>query len=298
VELINVCDRAYFDKQATIAPVERGTGLIFIVGMPRSGSTLVEQILASHRDVYAGGERRDIKALPTELCQAVNLAYPLCLRSLDSELADRLAKGHLERVWHLAQGRRWFVDKCLMNFVDIGMIVALFPAARIVHSIRNPLDTCLSCYFGDFEEVNFTHDLETLGKYYRWYERVMSHWHACLPGRILDFHYESLVNEPESQIRLLLDYCGIPWDDACLKPHETTRAVFTLSANQVKAPISAKSVGRWKNYQQHLGPLFRGLGVSPSEIGQDSEVPVQDQARCLVKARKSERAIGELCDYA
>lgn len=262
--LISAYDAAFFEKHGTDVCPNLGNSLIFVVGMPRSGTTLVEQILASHPQVRGGGERRDIGAIIAELCSGLAMPYPECVGSLNGELAGRIANNHLERVSRLTDGRAWFVDKCPSNCFELGLLATLFRSAKIIHVIRHPLDTCLSCFFGDFAELAFTTDLACLGTYYRCYERIMKHWQSVLPIRILDLYYESLVNEPAAQIQKLLEYCEIPWDDACLSPHKTKRPVFTLSAVQVKAPISSRSVGRFKNYQTHLGPLLTALDVSPS----------------------------------
>ena len=236
-----------------------GESLIFIVGMPRSGSTLTEQILASHPEVFAGGERQDLSVVIEELCSELNEPYPACIRRLDHEAIGSLGKKYLERVSNLFGGYTRFVDKQLSNYVEIGLIAAIFPKARMIHCHRNALDTCVSCYCKNLVSISFAHDLRTLGLVYCQYERLMSYWHSVLPGRILDVQYEAMVSDPETQIRRLLDYCELPWHPGCLAPHQTKRPVNTASAGQVNSPIYTRSIGRWKNYEKHLGPLIKAL---------------------------------------
>jgi tetratricopeptide (TPR) repeat protein len=234
---------------------EVGQCLIFIVGMPRSGSTLVEQILASHPDVHAGGERRDLPQLVSRLSSEVKVEYPLCVRRLDSVSIGRMRCEHRELVYGLMGRDARFVDKSLGNYELIGLIATLFPRAKIVHCVRDPLDTCISIYFRNFQQISFSNDLRTLGRVYQEYTRMMSHWHLVLPGRIFNLEYEHLVRDPEGQIRGLLDYCELPWHAECLTPHQTKRVVLTASANQVKVPIYSKSIGRWRNYERHIHEL-------------------------------------------
>ena len=136
----------------------------------------------------------------------------------------------------------------------------MFPRAKLVHCVRDALDNCVSCYCTYLPQLEFTHDLQELGRFYREHERLMGHWHAVLGSRICRIRYEDLVTAPQPQIRKLLQYCGLSWHEGCLKPHQTERAVNTVSANQVKAPIHAGSVGRWRKYQAHIGPLIEALG--------------------------------------
>lgn len=239
-----------------------GESLIFIVGMPRSGSTLTEQILASHPDVFAGGERQDLSLVTEQLCTDLNEPYPSCIRRLDREAIDSLGKKYLARVSELFVEYARFVDKHLFNYMEIGLIAVIFPKAKVIHCHRNALDTCVSCYCKNLVSCPFTHDLRTLGLVYRQYERLMSYWHSVLPGWILDVQYEELVNDPETQIRRLLAHCELPWHPGCLNPHQTKRPVNTASATQVNSPINTRSIGRWKNYEKHLGPLIDALSVS------------------------------------
>jgi len=268
-ELVGIKERAeYSDQQMQTFDSEflesmraggderSGESLIFIVGMPRSGSTLTEQILASHPEVSAGGERHDLSLATEDICSELNEPYPSCIRHLDREVIDSIGKRYLERVSELFNGHARFVDKQLFNYTEIGLIAAIFPKAKVIHCRRNPLDSCVSSYCKNLLSCHYTHDLRTLGLVYRQYERLMSYWHSVLPGRILDVQYEEMATDPETQIRRLLAHCELSWHSGCLTPHQTKRPVNTASATQVNAPINSRSIGRWKNYEKHLAPLI------------------------------------------
>jgi tetratricopeptide (TPR) repeat protein len=250
-----------------------GDSLIFILGMPRSGTTLVEQILSSHPDVRAGGERYGLSPVIQQLCSAVNQPYPVCVSRLDRRGVDHFAQSYLSAVTPVTRGVGRFVDKALDNWNAAGLIAILFPRATFVHCQRNPLDTCLSCYLTYLPHVRFATDLMTLGHFYRQYERLMAHWRSVFSDRICDLEYEELVSDPEAQIRKLLAHCELPWHDGCLTPHQNERVVLTASASQVKVPIHSRSVGRWKNYEKHIGPLIQALGRKDGHAGIGNTVP-------------------------
>jgi len=239
---------------------------VFIVGMPRSGTTLVEQILASHPQVHGHGELEQmtdlVRGLPER--RGGRQPYPECVAALDASTAGRLAETHLAQLERDACGAVRSVDKMPRNFFHLGLIALLFPRARLLHCLRDPLDTCLSCYFQDFGPRHpFSCDLEQLGRYCRDYQRLMAHWHVTLPNPILDVPYEALVGDQEAWSRKLVDFLGLPWDERCLAFHQTSRPVFTSSTWQVRQPIYASSIGRWRHYAKHLGPLFSSLGLAP-----------------------------------
>jgi tetratricopeptide (TPR) repeat protein len=236
---------------------------IFIVGMPRSGSTLVEQMLAGHPQVQAGGE---LPHLPV-ICHTVGdtwgsrgSASPGSDEQVIGDLTEAVRK-YAELTEYLRRRHERFTDKLPGNYLMLGMIQLMFPQASIIHTCRNPFDTCLSCYERLFtSELNYTYDLGDLGRQYRLYEELMAHWHAALPpGRILDVEYETLVADPETGLRRILDHCGLPFDAACLKFHEVRRPVTTASAVQVRKPIYQSSAGRWRLYKNHLQPLADAL---------------------------------------
>ncbi len=238
---------------------------IFIVGMPRSGSTLVEQILASHPRVFGAGELGDIPRLLSQLANG-NPAVPTSGPMLNDERATRAAAAVFhERLVQLGTGADRVTVKTLENFLHLGVIATLFPKARIIHCRRDPLDLCLSCYFQNFNDLNFSWDLDDIAAYYVSYVKLMDHWSKVLPLRIHKVSYEELVSDQEAVTRALLAYCGLPWDARCLSFFETRRVVRTASSVQVRKPISGQAVGRWKKYQAHLGPLFKALGISPEK---------------------------------
>ena len=247
---------------STLAP-------IFVLGMPRSGTTLTEQILASHSQVLSGGELDymiEISQRTGEVWGARGTAAPGTVDEVQADLRSAAALYAQKSAW--LQGRKpYFTDKMPGNFMFIGLIHLMFPRARIIHCRRDPVDTCLSCYQRLFTSyLPYSFDLTELGEYYRLYERLMAHWHAVLPaGRILDVEYENTVSDPEASVRRILDFCGLPFESACLEFHDTQRAVATASATQVRKPLYKTSVQRWKKYAADLEPLLRALGREPQD---------------------------------
>lgn len=239
---------------------------VFIVGMPRSGTTLVEQILSSHPLVYGAGELPDVPALGQRLAQTVASpgGYPACLPYVDAAAARAAAAGHLGRLTRLGGAAARVTDKLPANVFHLPLIRLLFPRAYIIHCLRDPLDVCLSCYFQDFHTLSFATRLEDIGFYYRTYERVAGHWRATVPRPVLEVAYEELVADPGAQSRRLVAFCGLEWDDRCLRPHENRRVIRTSSVAQVRQPIYRGAVGRWQRYARHLGPLFEALGRGPA----------------------------------
>ena len=236
---------------------------VFIIGMPRSGTTLVEQILASHPDIHAAGELNHIEQLVAALSSQAErqLAYPQMLKDISSDDIRCLADSQLQLIDNLAGNEALRVtDKMPLNFLHLGLIALLFPNAHIIHCRRNPLDTCLSCYFQNFSGNHaYAGDLENLGHFYRQYERLMLHWYSVLPVLIHTVDYEKLIDEPESTSRQLLAYLGLDWDEACLQFHHTPRQVQTASLVQVRRPLYRSSVERWREYDKHLSPLKAAL---------------------------------------
>jgi len=234
---------------------------VFIVGTPRSGTSLVEQILSCHPAVAAAGERNDIsRALA--LIGGGPLMYERhveALASLDRDAVEAIAARYLDAA--PAPERPRITDKMPYNFMHLGFIAQLFPGARIVHCRRDPMDSCLSCYFQNFSHGNFqTYRLAHLGAFYRVYEEMMAHWRAVLDLPILDLSYEALVADIEGESRRLVAFLGLDWDPRCLHFHESKRIVNTASFDQVRRPVYGDSVGRWRHYAAHLGPLREALG--------------------------------------
>jgi tetratricopeptide (TPR) repeat protein len=236
---------------------------VFILGMPRSGTSLVEQILASHPAVYGGGELDTVikftKTLPAVLSTVQS--YPECVEALTQEKCDLLARDYFERLNTDSMNAVRITDKMPANFLHLGLINMLFPDARVIHCMRDPLDTCLSCYFQQFfaYAYAYTFKLEHLGVYYRQYRRLMKHWHDVLPLQIMDVRYEDLVADQEALSRAMVEFCGLEWDDHCLHFHESDRIINTASYNQVREKIHNKSIARWKHYEPYLGPLKEAL---------------------------------------
>ena len=240
-------------------PLDRS---IFVLGMPRSGTTLTETIIASHPDVFGGGELRDWhRLLPTEV-GPVERRYPGVMASGDVEAIHEIAQQYDDSVAAMAGKHPRITDKMPANFIFLGVIHALLPNARIVHTVRDPVDTCLSCLTRLFDKAQYhSYDQVELGTYYNNYRRVMNHWRSVLPeGAFYDSRYEELVEDFEPNARRLIDWCGLAWDDACLTPHKTKRSVRTASVTQVREPIYTSSVQKWKPYEKHLQPLIKTLG--------------------------------------
>jgi tetratricopeptide (TPR) repeat protein len=230
---------------------------IFILGMPRSGTSLVEQILASHPDVFGAGELNDLKNLTKEIPTAdASRKFPESIINLDAEALENLGMEYIKRVRNHSEDSKYITDKMPHNFLRIGLIKAILPNARIIHCIRDPVDTCLSFFKNYFPSGHhYSYDMAELGQYYNLYLDLMAYWRRTLPGFIYDLSYESLVAEQEKQIMMLLDYCNLPWDNACLNFHKTRRKVKTASNAQVRRPIYKDSVKLWKRYEKQLEPL-------------------------------------------
>lgn len=242
---------------------------IFIIGMPRSGSTLVEQILASHPAIEGAGEVSAFVDALVEVVkgiqdpQVTQGPYPDFIPFLEQSSVKSIADRYLGQLAELASlDKERTTDKMLGNFLYAGLIHLAFPNAAILHTARNPVDTCVSIFSLRFKAViKYAYDLAELGRYYTGYRRLMAHWHRVLPaGRILDVQYEDTVADLEGQARRILSYCGLPWDDRCLSFHKTERPVRTASVAQVRQPIYKSSVSRWRSYEEFLGPLLKELG--------------------------------------
>ncbi len=237
---------------------------VFIVGMPRSGTTLVEQILASHPKIYGAGELPDVPMIGRDLGRSLRPPeeYPACLPRVTAELAREAAGRHLERLAHLGGSAIRVVDKLPANFFHLGLIYMLFPKARIIHCLRDKLDICVSCFFQDFTTLSFATRMDDIAVYYKEYERLAAHWRTVFPAPVFELRYEDLIADQEGMSRKLLDFVGVEWNERCLTYYENKRVIQTSSVAQVRQPIYRTAVARWKRYEKHLGPLLAALGMS------------------------------------
>jgi tetratricopeptide (TPR) repeat protein len=238
---------------------------VFVLGMPRSGSTLVEQILASHPKVFGAGELTYFEDALTGLGGADHGARsdPEAVASLTGDWLHQLGASYVERVKALAPAAERIVDKMPGNFRLAGLIHLALPNARIIHTVRDPIDVCLSCFSKLFTgDQPYTYDLGELGRYYCAYEALMAHWRRALPeGVMLEVQYEAVVADIEREARRIIAHCGLEWDDACLSFYKTRRIIRTASAAQARRPIYNSSVGRWQPYSGMIGPLLEALGI-------------------------------------
>jgi tetratricopeptide (TPR) repeat protein len=234
---------------------------ILVVGMPRSGSTLIEQVLASHPDVEGVGEVSDLVDTIKSFTKQASL-FPVTLAELSPEALGVHGRTYMAKLRGRAPLAKRVVDKYLFNYMNAGFIARALPNAKIINCMREPMDNCFSCFKVHFTSmVMFAYDLEDLGGMYQQYRRLMDHWHTTFPGRVLDLSYESLVADQEGESRRLLEFCDLEWTDDVLRFHETERRVNTASATQVRKPIYTSSIAKWKQYEEHLGTLRDALGA-------------------------------------
>ena len=252
--LAEIFDADFFAEAGADSGLEAAP--VFIVGMPRSGTSLVEQILAVHPGIHAAGELGDL----TQALAGAGLRQPEAARGLGREQWRRIGLDYLRRLERFQAGDRRITNKLPANFRHIGLIRRIFPRARIIHCRRDPRDTCLSCYKQLFTgPLPYCYDLTELGRYYGLYRGLMAHWHRVLPGFVLDVDYERLVTEPRTVVGAILSHCGLPWHEDCLHFHRHRRAVKTASALQVRRPLYTSAIGAWRRYASWLGPLLEAL---------------------------------------
>ena len=254
-------DTEFFTKHA--GGGDPSTAPIFIVGLPRSGSTLVEQILASHSRVEGTMELPNIINITHQFDDMVESrdGYPETVGTAPVGLFTALGDRYLQETSPLRTGREHFTDKLPNNFSHVGLIEAILPHATIIDARRHPMDACFSTFKQHFADgQTFSYDLKDLGRYYRSYLFLMDHWDTVLPGKVLRFHYEDLVRDPETNIRRLLEHCRLPFEPACLSFHETRRSVRTASAEQVRQALYTSGVGHWRHFEKELEPLRLTLG--------------------------------------
>lgn len=242
---------------------------VFIVGMPRSGTSLVEQILASHPQVYGAGELTRLSEIVRSASSAPwseGQEFPDCFDFLSLRRANMLADEYLSSLDSFSMTATYITDKMPLNYLFLGTIQLLFPDCHVIHCVRDPRDTCLSCFMTDFTTGHeFSNDLFHAASYYRDYARLMEHWHWVLKLPVLEVRYESLVADLPGQTQRMLNFLKLPWTDRCLNFHENPRPVATASREQVRRPLYSSSVGRWKHYEKHLGPLAHLTAPGESE---------------------------------
>jgi tetratricopeptide (TPR) repeat protein len=259
--LISCFDTEFFISRQNFG--DPSTRPVFIIGMPRSGTTLTEQICASHPDVYGAGELNHIRIIANEIGfgHTDPQVFIDKMRNMTKEMSQDLAQGYLTKLKKINSGALHIVDKMPHNYELIALITLLFPNAKIINCNRDPMDNCLSCFMHNFSESHgYNANLTTIGLYYRQYRRLMSHWISALQAPILIMQYEKIVADLESQARSLIDFLDLDWSDACLSFHETDRTVRTPSRWQVRQPIYTTGVKRWKRYGDCLTPLQDALG--------------------------------------
>ena len=257
--IAKVFDAEFFAKHRNACDEQ---GPIFVLGLPRSGTTLVDRILSAHPEVESLGELNDFPLALTALCRAVPVPGDLVSRSAELDMRE-LGEAYLHRVRQRAKGSRFFIDKAPANFLYIGLIAAALPNARIIHLNRNPIDNALGMYKALFRMgYPFSYDFDDLAKYMQAKTELMAHWHAVLPGRVTEVHYEDIVSDQEVQTRRLLAEVGLAWNSACLDFHKNASPTATASAAQVRRPLYASSVDRWRRYETQLQPLIAALGAT------------------------------------
>lgn len=235
---------------------------VLIVGMPRSGTSLVEQIISAHPQAGAGGEL----SILTETIEAYqapkNVRAPVLLAvdDLTKNTAERLARKYARALRKLAPKAKRITDKMPSNYLHLGLILSSLPGATVIHTTRDPLDTALSCYFQNFgPTIPWSRDPEHIARYYRAYRRVIDHWQSLFPSRIIEVSYEALVDDQETHIRRIIDAIGLPWDERCLRFYEEKRVVSTASQDQVRMPIFRTSISKAERYGEHAEPFARAL---------------------------------------
>jgi hypothetical protein len=269
---IDICSKSFFETHT--AGGCDAPDPIFIVGLPRAGSTLIEQILASHSQVDGTLELPNILTLAQSLRGQDRLSdtgnYPEVLKTLSHEKRLEMGEAYINDTRLHRSGAPHFTDKMPNNFRHIGLIHLILPNAKIIDARRAPLDCCFSAFKQLFAQgQEFSYGLEELGAYYRDYIRLMEHWDNVLPGKVLNVQHEDVINDLEGQVHRMLDYLNLPFEEHCISFHENRRSVRTASSEQVRKPINTDGVGKWKSYAKDLQPLAHALGndlISPENL--------------------------------
>ena len=270
--IIEVFGSGFFDERVDFG--DPSPDPILIVGLPRSGSTLIEQILASHSMVEGTMELPDLGRTIAGLSSKTpgRTEYPEAVLPLDKDQVAALGRDYLEATSRYRTDKPYFIDKMPNNFQAIGFLQLILPNAKVIDARRHPLDSCLGSYKQlFFKGQSFTYEQFELGHYYLQYRRIMDHWNEVVPGKVLDMHYEQMVADQETQTRRLLEHCGLPWEDQCLRFYETERAINTASSEQVRQPIYTGALNFWRNYESHLGELIETLEPLLRELPEEDQ---------------------------
>ena len=277
--IIELFTPAFFEKNQGVP--DSDVTPVLVVGLPRSGSTLIEQILASHSQVDGTHELGDLSRALQSVRRDKNKhsRFPEALADAEVEEWVEIGREYIRRTEIHRAGAPYFVDKNPNNFIYTGILRLAIPNAKIIDARRHPLDSC----FGSFKQLfasgqPFTYDMTELGEYYLQYRRLMDHWHETLPGFVLEVNYEEVVADLERQVRRILEFCGLPFEDACLRFHETERAVKTASSEQVRRPIYSSSVNLWRNYEPHIEELVQILAPLLEDL------PTEQQPGALLES--------------
>ncbi len=269
----SVCEAYTNDVMQTEVPGHPETGALFIVGMPRTGTTLLERMLGRHSEVASAGELLDfgqLLAAATRKAQADNPGSSMAEASLKIDFAA-LGRDYMASAREAAGGSAVFIDKMPVNYIYCGMIRKALPNARILHLVRDPMDSCYAVFKTLFNQAYyFSYEFEELAGYYTTYHRTMQHWHQVMPGGILDVRYEDLVTDTEAQARRVLAWCGLDWEDAVLHPADNEAPTTTASAAQVREPVHTRSLQKWRKHEAGLAPLRERLvaaGIVEAEAG-------------------------------
>ena len=258
--IIEAFSHENFQKFPQVKQAESDMVPVFIIGMPRSGTSLVERILGAHAAVYPAGEMAEIPKLAELVSGSSNKKFPQNMVALDEKKISQLAQKHIKHLKKISGGMNMVIDKLPHNFLFLGLITLLFPNAKIIHCRRDPLDTCLSNYFQYFSgSLDYPYNLESLAEHYNHYQRIMEHWKRVLRLPMLEISYEDLVTNNEQEIRKLLSFLGLSWDDNCLRFNESGQVTRTASYEQVRKPVYTRSIGRWHNYEKHIKTLIDAL---------------------------------------
>lgn len=233
---------------------------IFVVGMPRSGTSLIEQIISSHSQVFGAGELPTISDIKNEITASTNSPFPDCMKLAGSELLNEKAETYLTEINTLSGNTKYVVDKMPHNFLYVGLIFQLFPNCKIIHCKRDPLDTCLSIYSKSFNVTHsYSSDFDNLAHHYFNYQRIMKHWQCVLSNSIYEVEYENIIADAKNEVQKLIQFCGLEWEETCMDFYQTKRHVVTASKDQVNKPLYSSSVARWRNYLPDIQPLVDTL---------------------------------------